>query len=164
MHGFLYCVCVVDISQKYLTRKGCSTACASATSIHFHYLSPLPDFYRTPSGNGWCHWLHPFEWLSNLMCTTIASFPMEVRAGLRCAVATITLASKFASLCVLSHSFSNTTQFQTKGSLTLFTLGYNNNESQNRNILKNFEMHGLLPTFTFSSLLSLELYHTQQQW
>ena len=128
MHGFLYCVCVVEISQKCLTRNECSTACASVTSIHFHYLSPLPDSTE----------LHQemvdlidcilFEWLVNLMCTTIASFPMEVRAGLRCAVATITLASKFASLYVLSHSFSNTsTQFQTKGSLTSFTLGYNNN-------------------------------------
>ena len=71
-----------------------------------------------------------FEWLVNFqMCTIIASFPMEVRAGLRCAVATITLASfKFASLYVLSHSFSNTTQFQTNGSLTTFTLGYNNKD------------------------------------
>ena len=71
-----------------------------------------------------------FEWLVNFqMCTIIASFPMEVRVGLRCAVATITLASKFASLYVLSYSFSNTsTQFQTNGSLTLFPLGYNNED------------------------------------
>ena len=71
-----------------------------------------------------------FEWLVNFqMCTIIASFPMEVRAGLRCAVATITLASKFACLYVLSHLFSNSsTQFQTNGSLTIFTLGYNNND------------------------------------